>query len=135
MWMIYAILSLLFWGIWGFVTKVALTSSEWYHYYIYGSITTFIAVIISSVVYRNDLRIDINQFVMILIAGGLGVLGYIFFVLAVKGGNASIVVPLTALYPSITAALSILILGEPVTLKRFVGIILAVIAVLLLSSE
>ena len=135
MWLIYAFLSLLFWGIWGFITKVALTSSEWYHYYVYGALSTFIAVISTFLYYREDMSIEFNQFILILAASGLGVLGYIFFILGVKNGEASIVVPLTSLYPLITAILSGLFLGEELPLRKVLGIFLAVLAVILLSTE
>jgi len=135
MWLVYALLSMFMWGLWGVVTKVALTRVEWFHYYVYGSIATFIAVGLTAYVYRAELAVETLDFVKILVASGLGVLGYIFFVVAVKGGDASIVVPLTALYPVVTVVLGVVLLGEEMSINKLAGVILAVVAILLLSSE
>jgi len=135
MWLLYALLSLIFWGIWGVVTKVALINSEWYHYYVYGSVVTFIAVGILSLVFRDKLSIGFTDIKVILLASLLGVLGYIFFVLAMNSGKASIVVPLTALYPVITVILGVLLLKESVSTTQWIGIALAIIAIILISLE
>ncbi len=135
MWLVYALLSLLFWGIWGVVTKVALLNSEWYHYYVYGSIVTFAAVGVISLIYRDKLSLGFTDVKVILFASLLGVLGYIFFVLAMNSGKASIVVPLTALYPVVTVVLSVLFLRESISTNQWIGIILAIIAIILISME
>ncbi len=135
MWIIYALLSMLVWGVWGVATKIALTRVEWFHYYVYGSVATFVAVGITAYLYRDSLSIATPDLVKVVVASGLGVLGYIFFVLAVKGGDASIVVPLTALYPVVTAILGILFLGEDISITKVLGIALAIAAILLLTSE
>jgi transporter family protein len=67
------------------------------------------------------------------LAGVAGSIGSIFFYLALKDGKTSIVVPLTALYPLVTVALSVLFLKEPLSGIKVLGIILALIAGLLLS--
>ncbi len=135
MWLLFAVLSMLMWGLWGVLTKVALTNSEWFHYYVYGSLATFVAVTIIALYHKGSLAITFDNLKIILLASALGVLGYIFFVLAVNTGKASVVVPLTALYPAITAVLSALILKEELTLSHIMGIILAIIAIILLSIE
>ena len=63
---------------------------------------------------------------------GLG--GAYFFLLALERGKASIIVPFTALYPLITLALSVLLLGERPSPANLVGIAFAIVAVALLSS-
>jgi bacterial/archaeal transporter family protein len=68
-----------------------------------------------------------------LLAGVAGSIGSIFFYLALKKGKTSAVVPLTALYPLITLALSVLFLKEEIFGVRIVGVILALVANLLLS--
>ena len=52
-----------------------------------------------------------------------------------KGGKASIVTPLAALYPVVTIILSMIFLGERPGLDKFAGIGLAVIAGVILSKE
>jgi len=56
------------------------------------------------------------------------------FVFALSsGGKASIVVPMTALYPVITIVLSVAILREQITPVHGAGVALALVAVVLLS--
>jgi transporter family protein len=52
-----------------------------------------------------------------------------------NGGKASIVVPLTALYPLVMVLASPLILHESISLLQGVGVLSALIAVVLLSTE
>jgi transporter family protein len=51
-----------------------------------------------------------------------------------NGGKASIVVPLTALYPIVVLLLGPLILKETITRLQGVGVLCALVSVFLLSS-
>jgi transporter family protein len=68
-----------------------------------------------------------------LVVGVLGSAGAIAFFLALQHGRASLVVPLSALYPAITILLSFFFLGERPTPLQGLGIVLAMIASLLLG--
>ena len=60
--------------------------------------------------------------------------GIVLFVFVLShGGKASIVVPVTVMYPVVTIVLSVAILKEQITPTRGMGIIFALIAVFLLS--
>ena len=59
-----------------------------------------------------------------------GTLGIAFALRA--GEPAGKVVALTSVYPAITLLLSCLFLGEPITVKKVVGIVLAIVAVAIL---
>ena len=68
------------------------------------------------------------------LAGAALWIGIIAFVFALsQGGKASIVVPVTALYPVVTIGLSVVILKEQITPTAGLGIAFALIAVVLLS--
>jgi transporter family protein len=45
------------------------------------------------------------------------------------------IVPIAAAYPLITAVLSIVVLGEQVTLQRIIGIILTIIGIILVKQS
>jgi transporter family protein len=70
----------------------------------------------------------------LLLAGGFlaGLLGQVLYFGALRGGQASRVVPFVAAYPLVTVLLSILILREPLTLPRAAGAACVVIGVLVL---
>ena len=73
----------------------------------------------------------------ILIAALSGILGgvsIVIFYAALKLAAANVVIPLSTLYVLVTVALSYFFLGETLTLKHLLGIILACISVFLLSS-
>jgi len=68
-----------------------------------------------------------------LLAGVVASVGTLFFALAVSRGKASVVVPLTALYPVVTILLGIAVLQERLRLTQSIGVGLAVLASLLLA--
>jgi bacterial/archaeal transporter family protein len=71
----------------------------------------------------------------ILASGALNAVGAWALLAAMKsGGRASIVVPLTALYPLVMVLLAPLILRESITLPQGAGVACALIAISLLST-
>lgn len=68
-------------------------------------------------------------------AGGIvaGLMGQLAFYAALKGGEASIVVPVAATYPLVALVVSVLFLGEAVTVQKVLGIGLVVGGVVLLK--
>lgn len=67
------------------------------------------------------------------LAGATGAFGLIGFYFLLSRAEASTIVPLTALYPALTALLAIVFLHESVTLTKVVGVVLSLIAIYLLS--
>ncbi|MHB8387995.1 MAG: EamA family transporter [Acidobacteriaceae bacterium] len=71
-----------------------------------------------------------------LLSGILNALGaWALFAAMKNGGNASVVAPVTALYPLVVIVLVPFVLHESITLLQVVGIACALIAVVLLSTE
>ena len=71
-----------------------------------------------------------------LISGVLNALGaWALFAAMKSGGKASIICPLTALYPLVVVLLVPFILHESITLLQAAGVLCALIAVVLLSTE
>ncbi len=68
-------------------------------------------------------------------AGGIvaGLMGQLAFYAALKDGEASIVVPVAATYPLVALIVSVLFLGEAVTVQKVLGIGLVVGGVVLLK--
>jgi transporter family protein len=70
-----------------------------------------------------------------LLSGVFNALGaWAVFAAMKSGGKASIVSPLTALYPLVVVLLAPLILHESITLLQAAGVICALTAVVLLST-
>ena len=76
-----------------------------------------------------------KSLVYTMLSAGLNILGAWALLAAMKaGGKASIIVPLTALYPLIVVLTAPIILRETITRLQGVGVLCALAAVFLLSS-
>jgi len=137
LWLLAALGTLLLWGVWGVALKVASTGEEWYRVYVTTNLVIVAAVIALLIYYSpSNAVMTGSKAVVALLAGAAGTLGYFFLILALKwGGKASIVIPLTSLYPAVTVVLSRVVLGEEMSLRQYAGIVLAIVAILLMTVE
>lgn len=71
--------------------------------------------------------------ILAFLAGLIGSIGVISFYYLMTKSEASVVTPLTALYPALTVVLGIVILHEGITLTKLAGVILSLVAIFLLS--
>ena len=135
-WLIMALATLVLWGFWGVALKLASKKLDWKSLYIISNMV-IIAVIAALLITRNiELPTEKSSLGYALMAGVCGTFGYILLILSMKaGGKASIVIPLTSLYPALTVILSKLLLQEPLNRFQVIGITLALIAIVLLSTE
>lgn len=132
-WLIYSLLALLMWGIWGFLPKVALMQFKPESVLLWQGLGAALSTLIF---YFLTVSLQTTSPVGILAGIGTGIfafLGSLFFIFALSTGKASAVVTLTALYPLITIFLAILFLGETLTLRMFIGILFALIAIYLMG--
>ncbi len=132
-WLVPAILTLVLWGLWGYMLKFAGTRLDWREVYFISSLASFTLALIFYL-YSKGFSISLNIYALYAaIAGLMGGLGYLAFMIAISKGKASIIIPLTALYPAITAVLAVLFLGEKLKPTQLAGIIMALIAGILVS--
>ena len=135
-WLLAAIGTMILWGFWGVAArKATMLSNSWYQVYVASNLAAlFVITVLVIRKGRAALPPGAQGFGWALIAGIAGTVGYILFILAMElGGKASIVVPLTALYPAVGAIFAVLLLKETLTSTQLAGIVLAVISVILLS--
>jgi len=132
-WFMFAVFSLLFWGMWGLFQKLATAHMSPRNVYIF-TIPGILLIVFFTLLSMN-FRLEMNRtgITYAIFAGLTGSVGGLFFVYAVSRGKASIVITFTALYPLVTILLSSVILKEEITLKQGIGIILALISMALLS--
>ncbi len=77
--------------------------------------------------------VDAKSVIYVMIGGFLaGFLGQITFYHALKSGEASMVVPLAAIYPLFALFVSVLFLGEAFTWYKLAGIVLIIAGITLL---
>ncbi len=133
-WLRFSLLALAFWGVWGFLGKVAVLYLPARSAYLL-AITGHLAVI-GYLFFWGGLAIPWHAagVAAALGAGLCMAFGLLCFFRALAHGAASQVVPLTGLYPLVTVSLSWLLLREGFNLRRLAGVALALMAVWLLSK-
>ncbi|MFW3147188.1 MAG: EamA family transporter [Thermoplasmatota archaeon] len=132
--LIFALISLLLYGLWGFFPKLASNANiDARSILVFEAIGTLAIAFV--VLFAIGFKPTFNGkgFVFALLAGIAGAVGSLFFLLALSRGKASVVVTMTALYPLVVIILSTIILKEPITLKQGIGILFALAAVVMFS--
>jgi len=132
-WLAFSLMALGLWGIWGFLSKVATQQLPPQTVYLL-AICGHVAVV-SYLWLGGGLAIPWQPWGLAagLAAGVCMAFGLLCFFRALTVGAATTVVPLTALYPLVTVILCWLLLREGINLRQLVGVILALLAVWLLS--
>lgn len=133
-WLIFSMLTVIFWGFWGFLIKLASSQLDWQQVFIATSSITFVFSLLTYVSIKPSGETGFQGASYALVAGVLGALALIFFNIAIKEGEAIVVVPVTSLYPVITVVLSYFILSEKLTFTKGLGVIPALIAIVLVST-
>jgi bacterial/archaeal transporter family protein len=134
-WQIASLVALICWGIWGVFLKQATKYFGWQQILVVSSIATVAASLTVFIILRPNISVSSPGFSYSLLAGVVSAIALLAFYSALEGGKATIVVPLTALYPIVTVVLSFLILSERISPIKAVGVVLSLVAILLLSIE
>ncbi len=130
---LYLILSILFWGSAPIFDKLAIKTVDVYSGIFFRSLVVAIIFGVfhffykgSNVIFINDIRGVLFYIISGILAGGFGAM---FYFNALKLGDVSFVVPVAAIYPLVTAILSVIFLNEQITLHRVLGIILIIVGI------
>jgi transporter family protein len=136
LWLVFALIALLTWGLSGIVQKLSTNeiSTElallWFCY------AMFALSVVVLVFVRLSWHLSVGLFCIAAFAGILNALGVMASFAALEsGGKASIVIPLTCLYPLVTICIAVMFLHEGLTRMQITGVVLAVVAAILLSQE
>lgn len=133
-WLPAAILALLSFGCWGFFSKLALTYVDAKSALVFQTAGVLIIGVIILGMLHFKPATDMKGLGFGLLTGIAYGIGCLFYLVAADRGKVTTVVTLTALYPLVTIVLSYLFLQETINLKQFAGIVLALIAIILMSS-
>lgn len=126
--------NIIFWGLWGFFSKLAV-SKIGFQAGLYYSITlfAFIATYLFITSQLLPLKTDSNGIFFALFAGISGGIASILLYFLLKENPAGLVIAITALYPVVTLILSMFFLKETLTVQQTVGFILALVALVLMN--
>jgi transporter family protein len=135
-WLVYALAPIALWGAAGFLQKLSTN-------HISGELSTFwfLAAFIPFGIFflsqeRLPSQITARTWALVVGQGFFLALGNLAVLVAfARQGKASIITPLTALYPVVSVPIAILLLGEKVGLREGIGIFLALASVTALCCE
>ncbi len=136
LWLLFALITTTFWGVWGALMEIpekagfppTLGYSVW-------SLTMIPCAIVALVIINWKLEHDWRSILLGSIVGFTGAGGQLILFHALQEGPAYIVFPVISLCPVITITLSVTFLNEKTKLRGWIGIIIALIAIPLLSYQ
>ena len=136
-WLLYAMTAATCWGIWGVLSKgPSRELSGWMTQMLF-TFALIPSVIVACL--SKNLRTGTNKKLGLFwgfVSGLIAAAGNIFFYLALEdGADTAIAVPLTNVYPLVTIFLAYFWFKERLNLIQCFGILLAVVAIVLLSGE
>jgi transporter family protein len=132
-WLLYALLCIFWWGLWGFLSKIgSVTASPTQMQILFtlGMLPVAVGMLV-----QMRWKLDVNRGgvtygLLSGVATGLGTLGYYA---ALREQNASVVTPLTGVFPVLTVVLAFLVLRERLNKVQMGGMLLALAAIVILS--
>ncbi len=127
----YAFIALVGWGLWAIGSKIltryfnTMSTAFWVSFWSMVFLTIFL-------IFRRNLML--NRYVIYSIPVGLVSLAAIVaFYKALKIGPSSVVLPMTNMYVILPVLFGFIVLKEPVTLPRVLGIVFAILAAIFLT--
>ncbi len=144
LWLFWSLVTIVMWGTWGLVSKIASGGVDaWMNQLLFtvgiAPLLVFVSWKVSkarnggeSAAHSQGRRKGVFWAFLTGILGGVGNMAY--FEAMVKGGKASVVTPVTALFPMVTVVLALLFLKERLGRVQWVGLALAFVAIYLLNA-
>ena len=135
-WLFYSMAVTILWGVWGAFIEIpekagfpaTLGYSVW-------ALTMIPVTIIALKLINWKLDHDRRSILLGMSAGLLGCSGQLILFQCLRIGPAYIVFPIISLYPVVTIILSVLFLKERASLRAWIGIVLALMAIVMLSYK
>jgi transporter family protein len=139
-WLFWSLATIVLWGTWGLVSKIASAGVDAYvNQLLYTAGLAPLLIFVAWTVHRQSAKdrrerrvAGVSWAFLTGILGGVGNIA--FFQALVKGGKASVVAPVTALFPMVTVLLALMFLKERLGRTQWIGLALAFVAIYLLSA-
>ncbi|MBS1575152.1 MAG: DMT family transporter [Bacteroidetes bacterium] len=135
-WLVYAFITMVFWGVWGaFIEIPEKAGFPATLGYVVWAITMVIPAIIALKIANWKLDRSKKAVWQGIIIGISGSAGQLLLFQALRTGPAYLVFPFVSLSPLVTILLSVWLLKEKASVKAWIGIVIALIAILFLSYQ
>ena len=123
------------WGLWGFLYKYGVDRLGLFRALFVTNVVYMLTnlAILAYLYYRGISFPPSQPAAMLTLGTVVGVTASLLFMLALERYPGSIVIPLTALYPAVSAVLAVVVLGERIKPVNAAGIALAIVAGYLLT--
>lgn len=136
LWLLFALITTIFWGVWGALMEVPIREGFPVTLgYIVWSLTMIPCAVVGLWIIGWKLEYDWKSILQGSLIGFLGAGGQLMLFHALKEGPAYLVFPIISLSPAVTILLSLAFLKEKASVVNWVGIILAMVAILFLSYQ
>jgi uncharacterized membrane protein len=136
LWLAYAITTTVFWGVWGAFIEIPEKSGfpATLGYTVW-ALTMIPCALVGLYIIKWKLDYDLRSIILGSIIGLTGSGGQLILFQALKTGPAYIVFPLISLFPILTIILSVTILKERASMRQWIGIGIALLAIVFLSYQ
>jgi len=136
LWFVYALVTTLFWGVWGALIErpekngfpATLGYAVW-------ALTMVPCAAVALAVMGGPPEHDLRSVLLGSVAGLLGAAGQLVLFDTLRRGPAYLVFPVISLSPVVSVLLSVVLLGETASPRAWSGIVLALLAIPLLSFQ
>jgi len=132
-WVLYALLTLLSWGVWGFFSKLASNQTRPRQILLFQAAGALAFALLVLTLERFRIQWSTGDFAWSFAGGFVNFVGFLVFFAAIEKGKVSTIITMTSLYPVVTIVLSTIFLHERITRREGLGIVLALIAGWLLA--
>jgi drug/metabolite transporter (DMT)-like permease len=135
-WLTYALVTTLFWGVWG--ALIELPEKRGFPAtlgYVVWALTMIPCALVALAIVGWKLETDPRSVALGAAAGLLGAGGQLALFETLRRGPAYLVFPIVGLSPAVSVVLAVALLGESTTPRVWTGIVLALVAVPLLSYQ
>ena len=135
-WLTYALVTTLFWGVWG--ALIELPEKRGFPAtlgYVVWSLTMIPCALVALSLVGWKVETDPRSIALGAVAGLLGAGGQLALFETLRRGPAYLVFPIVSLSPAVSVVLAVALLGESTTPRVWTGIVLALVAVPLLSYQ
>jgi drug/metabolite transporter (DMT)-like permease len=136
LWFFYAVVTMLFWGVWGaFIERPEKNGFPATLGYAVWALTMVPCAVVALAVIGWVPEHDLRSILLGSAAGLLGAAGQLVLFDTLRRGPAYLVFPVISLSPVVSVLLSVLLLGETASPRAWAGIVLALLAMPLLSYQ
>lgn len=133
LWLRYALLCIFWWGLWGFLSKIGSETAnplQMQILFTLGMLPVAMGMLLQMRGKLDRDRAGVSYGLLSGVATGLGTLGYYA---ALREQNASVVTPLTGVFPVLTVVLAFAVLRERLNRVQIGGMFLALAAIVILA--